>query len=219
MTKPNIVVPKLNWRRARSKRNSTKYIVVHNSASTGINDDAALFHAWHLERDNRTWLGLGYNFVIKQNGTIEQGREHWAAGGHANQPANKESIGICLSGNFDKNHETPAQWASLVHLCAWLCEEYNLPGTAIKGHRDCPNNSTSCPGKNFYPKLPKLRQEVVAAMKGIPVEPKPTEPQEWETAKELLLKIMITDGSNPDGAVDRKTLWVMLARLLKYLEK
>jgi N-acetyl-anhydromuramyl-L-alanine amidase AmpD len=55
-----------------------------------------------------------------------------------------ESPGIETEGTFTTTAMGPVQWASLVELCASLCDALKLAPTAIKGHRDF--TDTACPG-------------------------------------------------------------------------
>ena len=59
-------------------RSSTRMIVLHHSASRDV--PAAEIHGWHLARG---WAGIGYHFVIRKNGNIEQGRPMQMIGAHA----------------------------------------------------------------------------------------------------------------------------------------
>ncbi len=135
--------------------NRWKYIIIHHSA-TDIGS-AALFHRAHLARGfNR---GLGYHFVIAngtdntRSGQIQTSpglrwRRQWD-GAHTRGEMNRVGIGICLVGNFDKNTPGRSQMDSLVQLTTHLAYKYDIPLENIKGHKDCVNNTTRCPGENF----------------------------------------------------------------------
>ena len=81
-----------------------------------------------------------------------------AVGAHAYQH-NKNSVGICVAGNFNFVKVPAVQWDSLKLLTAWLCQKFKLKPTkrgVIVGHRDL--NDTTCPGDNLYAKLGELRR-------------------------------------------------------------
>ena len=70
-------------------------IVIHCSASPqGRGDDAETIHKWHLENG---WDGIGYHYVILEDGAIQNGRPEYWTGSHA-KGHNTGSIGICLIG-------------------------------------------------------------------------------------------------------------------------
>lgn len=120
-------------------RQLTSYIVVHHSVSGDVG--AVQIHGWHRERG---WHGIGYHYVIRENGSIEAGRPEWAVGAHVTGK-NSVSVGICLAGDFDKYPPTQGQITSLVWLVRSLQAEY--PGTQVVGHREL--QATACPGKLF----------------------------------------------------------------------
>jgi len=124
-----------------TKRKSTKRVILHHSASPDV--PASTIHGWHL---GQKWSGIGYHFVIRQNGDIERGRAENLIGAHAGEKGNPDSIGIVLTGNFETGKPTTAQMDSLV----WLLKDYLFPKYGVKpviGHKDV--MATACPGKNF----------------------------------------------------------------------
>lgn len=124
------------------QRTSTSLIVLHHSASADV--PAAEIHRWHLARG---WVGIGYHFVIRNNGDIERGRPLEAVGAHAGLGVNGNSIGICLTGDFNKAGPSVAQLTSLIELITWLNTYYasSAPaGLNIKLHREVV--ATECPG-------------------------------------------------------------------------
>jgi hypothetical protein len=133
-----------------------KAIVIHHSGTDYGN--AAIFDRWH--REGNHWEGVGYDFVIG-NGTSspDGGVEvtfRWRqqmTGAHCKTPnnwANKEAVGICLVGNFNKNHPTERQWESLVKLVRFLQHRYRIPQKNIYGHKETPGAGvTECPGNHF----------------------------------------------------------------------
>ena len=77
---------------------------------------------------------------------------------------NYHTVGINVTGNFDKEIPTKAQLESLTELVTALCRIYHIEpsATTIVGHRDL--NDTDCPGKNLYALLPPLRADVKAQL-------------------------------------------------------
>lgn len=133
------------------ERERTDFIVIHHVADDNNADtDAKAINDLHIHENH--WIAIGYHFVIRKDGTIEKGRPVWSNGAHA-QGYNTESIGICLSGNFEIGNPTDQQIESLAMLLANLCADYNIPidRKHILGHREL--NNTGCPGDNLYDKL------------------------------------------------------------------
>ena len=137
-----------------SDRDATDFIVIHHTGNPSDDDlSAEQIHASHLAQG---WSGIGYHYVIRKNGQVEQGRPEWAVGAHA-QGANWDSIGIHVCGNFEKAYPTGYQIEALSFLVGWLCDKYNLETDAyhVKGHRDL--MATACPGANLYEILRTIR--------------------------------------------------------------
>jgi len=132
---------KLSFKSGIKQRNKTNRFIIHHTASQDV--PASTIHQWHL---NQGWSGIGYHFVIRQNGDIERGRAENLIGAHAGEKGNPDSIGIVLTGNFETGKPTTAQMDSLV----WLLKDYLFPKYGVKpviGHKDV--MATACPGKNF----------------------------------------------------------------------
>ena len=134
------------------KRSFTDSIILHHVGGTDREVSAATIHAWHLKNG---WSGIGYHFVVHKNGKIERGRPLDAVGAHC-WHHNATSIGINLVGNFEQAETTTRQLDAAMRLIAELSYRYKLkPGAGtVFGHRDF--NSTLCPGKHLYGKLPGL---------------------------------------------------------------
>lgn len=141
-------------------RPETKAIVIHHVGIPSGEVSAQQIHAAHLANG---WAGIGYHYVIHKDGTIDRGRPLATVGAHA-QGRNYDTIGINVTGNFETEIPTEAQITSLEKLIASLCRIYQItPGAAtIIGHRDV--NSTDCPGKYLYAKLPQIRTDVAAIL-------------------------------------------------------
>lgn len=139
-------------------RKMTEMIVIHHTGFPNVDKDSNVVDIHRLHQEVNGWAGVGYHYLIRKDGMIEQGRRPEAIGAHAYQH-NKNSIGICLAGNFNIGNPTKAQLSSVKELVTWLCRKYNLNSMkdgVIVGHRDL--NDTSCPGDNLYSELPKIRR-------------------------------------------------------------
>ena len=137
--------------------------------------DGAMALAREIQHDhmvNRKWFDSGHNFLNSTGGFLLEGRHgslaavkagHCIESAHAPHSDGKlsggnQSPGIENEGTFMTTEMAPVQWASLVELCASLCESLKLTPDAIKGHRDF--TATDCPGDWLYGQLPRLRLDV-----------------------------------------------------------
>ena len=58
---------------AMSERKETEYIVIHCSATkASMNTDAKEIDRWHRQRG---WRKIGYHWVIRRDGVVEEGRD------------------------------------------------------------------------------------------------------------------------------------------------
>jgi len=129
------------------KRGSTDYIAVHCSAtSENLDVGAKDIDKWHRAQG---WYCIGYHYVIRRDGTIEEGRDREVIGAHV-VGFNESSVGICLVGGVDandprkaENNYTQEQFDSLKKLLEELKSTY--PQAKIQGHRDFPNVKKACP--------------------------------------------------------------------------
>lgn len=196
-----IIETNLKFRGSGTKRRSTKRIIIHHSASADVS--AATIHGWHLARvDNGVpWLGIGYNFVIRADGSIERGRAEDLIGAHAGAGANGDSIGVCLTGDFTKHPPTERQMLSLVELIKYLRGKYgNL--SAI-GHKDV--MATACPGHMF------AWTELHKRLEG------PTVAEEWKRniMSDGMAAGILTEYHDPDQPV---TKWFVVALVLNAMK-
>ena len=108
-------------------------VIIHCSDSPqGRGDDAETIHAWHKERG---FDGIGYHYVILEDGTIQNGRPEFWSGAHAK--GHNKAIGICLIG---EDEFTPAQFISLEKLL----KDNGYEADEVVGHykvskKTCPN--------------------------------------------------------------------------------
>ena len=120
-------------------------IVIHCSAvRPDQTSSAAQIDTWHRQRGFK--LGIGYHYVVRRNGEIEQGRPEWLAGAHC-MNHNKYSIGVCYEGGLNARGQpadtrTPEQKAALRTLLEMLHRRY--PNAVIVGHHDL-NPQKACP--------------------------------------------------------------------------
>jgi N-acetyl-anhydromuramyl-L-alanine amidase AmpD len=126
---------------------SINLIVVHHSASPPSVDLTAQ-QIDRMHRLERGWLRIGYHFVIRRNGTVENGRPLSMVGAHATG-FNANSIGICLVGGIDsrgqpEHNYTSVQMEALRKLVGSLRTQF--PTVRVCGHSDVnPKSKPHCP--------------------------------------------------------------------------
>lgn len=119
-------------------------IIIHCSCTPeGRNIGATTILGWHKERG---FSDIGYHYVIRLDGTIEEGRPIEQIGAHC-KGHNRNSIGICYIGGTEKDCKTSKdtrttkQREALQQLCKQLKAEY--PNATIHGHSEFANKA--CP--------------------------------------------------------------------------
>ncbi len=137
----NLITHPLEFKELRPRK-WTRRIILHHSASADVPADE--IHRWHL---GKGWAGIGYHFIIRQSGAIEQGRPLNIIGAHAGPEGNSDSIAICLTGDFTRQRPTVKQIAALLQLIPWLQQIY-INDLDILRH--CDLAATECPGQ-FFP--------------------------------------------------------------------
>ena len=126
--------------------NKIDSIIIHCSATrAGLDIGKKEITQMHLQKGFST---IGYNYVIRLDGTVEVGRSLTIDGAHCNSKGfsgvsyNKHSIGICYVGGLDAHGKaadtrTPEQkkalaklwkcWAIVTHRLTWTeMESLNL---------------------------------------------------------------------------------------------
>ena len=126
-----------------------EYIIVHHSQRSF---DFPAFVKFRHE-SLREWEDCGYHFMIgsalfDEKPNVYPGRLEKYQGAHV-KGYNDKSIGICVLGNFDQEHLTDTQLTLLTDLVCKKAKQYNVPTEKIMGHREFPEVTKTCPGKNI----------------------------------------------------------------------
>lgn len=124
---------------------TVKYLVVHCSATQAKADIGAKeIDRMHRQRG---FMKIGYHFVIRRSGLVEEGRKLTEIGAHV-EGFNSCSVGICMVGGLGKDMKaadnfTADQYACLAELLIKLKEQF--PSAEVLGHRDFPKVKKDCP--------------------------------------------------------------------------
>ncbi|AOR24620.1 peptidoglycan recognition family protein [Clostridium taeniosporum] len=128
-----------NWAGDLEYDNNPMLLVFHHAASSNLT--ANQIHDMHVRKK---WCGIGYHFYIRKDGTIYRGRPEEAIGAHI-KGQNKNTLGICIEGNLEKDEPTEQEIDALEKLSTYLIIKYNI--SKVQGHGD--TYETLCPGENF----------------------------------------------------------------------
>jgi N-acetyl-anhydromuramyl-L-alanine amidase AmpD len=121
--------------------NDIEQIVIHHSAQS--NGDPFQYAAYHVKTHG--WAGIGYHYVIQKDGLIFQTQQLETVSYHARN-CNENSIGICLTGNYNVEQVPIEQLEALYGLIDEIKRTLRR-NLLILPHHDC--TSTDCPGKNM----------------------------------------------------------------------
>lgn len=169
--------------------------VVHYSAADA---DQTVRAIQNYQMDSNGWRDIGYNFLVRDDGTIYEGAQGtWLAVGAHAAGHNTENIGVCAIGtNADI---TDAQKRSIRWLYDEACRRAGRT-LAMRYHSlyaNDPrpgNNVTSCPGDN-------LRAWVRASMPVTTPVPPPSADEEDDMKPYLMVLDADKVTDQPDGAV------------------
>ena len=143
---------KYNWAGELTKRSKTDLIVLHHAEASACS--AYNIHQWHLSNG---WIGIGYHYYIRKDGSIFSGRPEWAVGSHA-KGYNNRSIGVCFEGKYNKEIMPEAQIKAGKELVDYLKKKYKT--TNVQRHSDL--MATDCPGKNFpFERITGVKENLV----------------------------------------------------------
>ena len=126
-------------------------IIIHSSATQAKMDiGVEEIRKWHLKRGFRD---IGYHYVIRRSGRVENGRNPNQVGAHT-KGYNTGSLGICLVGGANakmqgEDNFTPEQWRSLRNFIRIL--KADLKKATIHGHKEF--NNTECPSFDVQKEL------------------------------------------------------------------
>lgn len=136
-----------------SQTHTPRSVVIHHAGviwDGRITPEVFLRNMQLWGQREKGWPDLTYHFLIAPDGQIYEGRPlRYAPQSNTHYPL-AGNISIELMGNFDVQRPDARQVAACVTLTAWLCEQYGIDSTLIRGHSDLAPGQTSCPGRDFY---------------------------------------------------------------------
>lgn len=121
-----------------------EYLIVHHTGGSDANpnQDSSNFtfaqcdlqHKGQFNFKSSLGYYCGYQYYIEKDGKLYQARKDNEEGAHT-IGQNKNSIGVCLAGNFDATLPTEAQKATLKKLLTEKMAEWGIPKEKIVPHR------------------------------------------------------------------------------------
>ncbi|WP_300379334.1 N-acetylmuramoyl-L-alanine amidase [Clostridium sp.] len=151
--KPVINEMEYDFTEKEEKKNKPEKIIFHHCARSIWSPED--INEYHKERG---FIGIGYHFYIRKDGSVYKGRSEDAIGAHT-KGENNISIGICLEGKFEIENISEEQIESLMNLSIYIINKYEIKD--INGHRFYAE--TLCPGKNFDEK--KLEKDIIKKLR------------------------------------------------------
>jgi len=123
-------------------------VIVHCSATPPSMDiGRGEIYQWHVVENG--WSDVGYHYIIRRDGTVDNGRPLERIGAHA-RGHNRGSIGICMVGGTRQGFKsaecnfTAKQWDALFDFKDWIDERFDNPDWI--GHNDV--SDKACPTFN-----------------------------------------------------------------------
>lgn len=143
---------------AKRSLSAIKNVVYHYTATVheGYGGNIIKNHE-HYWKTAHGWDIGGYHYYIDRQGNIFQNYDltivSYGAG-----TANPYCVHISLEASAVSNY-TASQIKAREQLTLWLLSQLGLKGSAMRGHKEMPNNSTTCPGYSIE-QLNQFRKEL-----------------------------------------------------------
>jgi len=138
-----------------------KYLIIHHTATSR---DKTTFMAVKNHHIRKGWGNIGYHFFISGNGSLygyPEARGQDRIGAHCIADSmNYKSIGIALTGNFEKEYPSEKQLKTLINLIIDLKKVWDIPMSNVLGHKEVKGASTACPGKYLMMFLSMVRRSI-----------------------------------------------------------
>ena len=129
--------------------NNPKKIILHHSLTKDSKTVSwVAIKKYHTEY--LSWDDIGYHYGIELTHSfyrVYEGRDYRKQGAHV-YGHNKDSLGVCVVGNFDLEKPSQFVWDFTLNLIRKLMFMHDIEKKDIYGHRDFSSRKT-CPGKYF----------------------------------------------------------------------
>jgi len=134
-------------------------ITIHHDGMTPFTNTSRSAGAHRVEDIRRAhrgqnWGDVGYHYLIDPAGRVWQGRPIEWQGAHVGGQ-NNGNIGICVMGNFERQHPNDRQLSTVEDSVAQLMRQFNISLREVRTHREMA--ATVCPGRSLQPRLVAMR--------------------------------------------------------------
>lgn len=140
---------------AHQKPSNVHTLVVHHTAGKApvtlgaVKRELRSIQRQHMQANG--WSDIGYNLLIDRWGRIWEGRGLWRIGAHTKN-CNTNTIGVSFMGNYE-NLKLNKRQLEAYEIVKMKMRQHGIKIEMVRGHRDMPNQSTACPGKNIMKQL------------------------------------------------------------------
>ena len=110
-------------------------------------------------KEKPAWPDIPYHWYIGWRGGIADARDPKITGDTNTEYDPTGHLLVCLEGNFEDEEPTGEQIRNLDRMVTWLVAHYRIDPKRIGTHKDY-SAQTSCPGKNLYSEVTKLRERI-----------------------------------------------------------
>jgi hypothetical protein len=166
------IISRSQWgaRPPREDRDTTwskrRGFTVHHSSGPKT-QSIQVIQDFHM--DDRKWWDIGYNFLVRHDGTVYEGRGWRGVGAHAGGH-NTANIGVCVIGNYHSAEPSAAAKGALAYLYA---EANRIKGATLEVNTHRQLNSTACPGDKLHA---WAISRLAGYRAGTPTKPRPATP-------------------------------------------
>ncbi len=171
------VVSRSQWgaiSRNPAATSAVSHLVIHHEFGSNTSSDwaARVRSIQNFHINGNGWSDIGYNFLVDPNGVIYEGRAGGdnAVGAHF-CGRNRNTMGVCMLGDYSSVTPTTQTQTALKNLLAWKADKENINPVGssfhysvnrslshIAGHRDA--GCSACPGNGGYATLGGIRSGV-----------------------------------------------------------
>lgn len=129
-----------------------RFITIHH-AGVEMPEDAdpkeKLQGLQRFSQNDKNWIDIPYHFSIDLEGNIYENRPLKYPGDTNTEYDPTGHALIQVLGNYEVQEINNKQLDAIVHLSAWLAQEYGVSTDAIATHKDY-SDQTVCPGEDLY---------------------------------------------------------------------
>jgi hypothetical protein len=136
--------------------NPVLFVVIHHSevppaCYTKRECTLAMQHIQNMHLEYKGWPDISYNFAVGGDGNVYEGRG-WSQVGAYTPGYDKDSIGICLIGNWTEETPPQNQLDAAQELIQYGVDQGMInPDYMVLGHREI--SEVECPGDGLFAEI------------------------------------------------------------------